>query len=425
MVSDSSSLIASSATDISEDNKSRPSSESIEDIVLPSLDLLVGPDLSLLSVVDRCSKELVNISLGVIARGPQSLTIRGVSTTMEALLGTVVNDGDTLCKESPGKCVLVLPGIRLDVKESELVMIVHKASERVNILEILAVILKVVPEASHGLAVSKHVASGEEQRVRKNAVERPLEAGDVVDTAVISLAHAERPESALHFSPEVLRNFGDSIHANTVADGDHSGEKGVDESLTDVWVALVEVGEAGKTAVLNLGIVHVVGNVAVAGAPVAVVVVLGLVEGIDAAVVETDGASVVSNDVDHKVHPTAVECGLKALEVGLCAKLVVVGIEVLGPVAVIPVLGVGDHGADPNGVETHPLDVVEVALDTLPGTSAVLFEVAGGLAPVTRGETVGEDLVDGAGLPFLHAGAKSGGAEESKSEKRAHVSNKE
>ena len=68
------------------------------------------------------------------------------------------------------------------------------------------------------------------------------------------------------------------------------------------------------------------------------------------------------------------------------------------------------HGRDPDGIEAHVLDVVEVVLDSFEGAAAVdaVGGVAGGGgAAIWAREAVGEDLVDASAGP-LGAGCCEG-----------------
>ena len=66
---------------------------------------------------------------------------------------------------------------------------------------------------------------------------------------------------------------------------------------------------------------------------------------------------------------------------------------------IVPMVTLGSvlrDGRDPDGVEAHVLDVVEVVFDAFPGSAAVFFgpDVAGGCGGVVgASEAVGEDLV--------------------------------
>jgi len=130
------------------------------------------------------------------------------------------------------------------------------------------------------------------------------------------------------------------------------------------------------------------------------VVVLGLVERVNLREIVSDRADVVCNDVQH--HPDSFGvCGVNHIfEVLLGAEVLVNLLPVAGPVAVVAGLDVIDDGADPDGVEAHAGDVVEVVLNSFPGSAAVVAEVTTSIvASVVLGESIGEELVNSTLLP--------------------------
>ena len=90
------------------------------------------------------------------------------------------------------------------------------------------------------------------------------------------------------------------------------------------------------------------------------------------------------------------------------------GVDLLpvgGPITVVAGLDVVNNGGDPDGVETHSFDVVQVVFDTLEGTAAVLAQVSTGLgAGMVLREPISEELVDRSLLPLL-GGASLGGSD--------------
>jgi len=91
--------------------------------------------------------------------------------------------------------------------------------------------------------------------------------------------------------------------------------------------------------------------------------------------------------------------------------------EVLSPVAVVAFWGVEDDGGDPDGVEAHAGDVVEVVDDALEAASAVVGEIGAGLSgAVGEGEAIGEELVDGSRGPLSFGGALGVGYESEEEE---------
>ena len=70
---------------------------------------------------------------------------------------------------------------------------------------------------------------------------------------------------------------------------------------------------------------------------------------------------------------------------------------------VLPIGIVVDDGTDPDGIESHSLDVVEIVDDSLKVSAAVgvLLKVADRLGAAAQRVSVSQDLVDGLGFPDL------------------------
>jgi len=80
---------------------------------------------------------------------------------------------------------------------------------------------------------------------------------------------------------------------------------------------------------------------------------------------------------------------------------------------------------NPDSVEAHAGNVVEVVDNTLESTTTVVSEIgAGTRVAVSLGESVGKELVDGTGTPFILGVGEDGGGEgekEAKSEELLHL----
>lgn len=78
-----------------------------------------------------------------------------------------------------------------------------------------------------------------------------------------------------------------------------------------------------------------------------------------------------------------------------------------------------NDGGNPDGIEPHALDIVELALETLEGSTTVSVEVtASGTASISgaASDTIGQGKVDVARLPILGAGSESRGYLQRRSE---------
>jgi len=360
-------------TNVGKANKSVTTSEGVELIVLPALNKLVIPDGLALTCTDGDVEELVELCITIVVAPPERLTVLGIVATVEALLTAVVDDGDASAEEGEHHGIAVLPGIRLDGEETSLIVVIDEGAKNAGILEVLLVVFKTRAEVTHGSARSEHVTHGEEHGVAQDAVEAALIARNISDITVEVLTDGELADGGLKLLPEGLLNLSDGVDTKTIAVVSSDLLDVLDEVLTNEGVALVEIRKTGKTAVLNLGLVVPVLNVAASRAAVAVVVVVRAVEGNEVAVLAVLAwvTHVVAHDIDHEVHATVVHGVVQADEVRHGTEMLVDSSDILGPVAVITLVGVLDDRADPDGIKAHTLDVVEVLLDTLEHTTTV------------------------------------------------------
>lgn len=66
-----------------------------------------------------------------------------------------------------------------------------------------------------------------------------------------------------------------------------------------------------------------------------------------------------------------------------------------------------NDGRNPDGIEAHSLDVVEVVFDPFESSPTVVAQVAAGrLGFIITSESISEELVDRSLLPFLFVGAE-------------------
>ena len=124
----------------------------------------------------------------------------------------------------------------------------------------------------------------------------------------------------------------------------------------------------------------------------------------------------IDNNIHHQIHPPLMQRISQRPQILPRPKPRVYLIQIPLPIPMISVT-VGSvpaqlrsHGRDPDGIEAHVLDVVEVVLDSFKGAAAVdaVGGVAGGGgAAICACEAVGEDLVDAAACP-LGAGCCEG-----------------
>jgi len=126
------------------------------------------------------------------------------------------------------------------------------------------------------------------------------------------------------------------------------------EGLAHPLVVLVEVRQVCQAAVLNIAHVIPVSDVAVG------VVVFCLVVRIYLPKIVADGGHVVCDNVNHYPDALRVRSCNKLLEVVSGAEVRIYSIPVTCPIPMVARRQIIDNGANPDRIEPHPLDVVQV-----------------------------------------------------------------
>ena len=124
----------------------------------------------------------------------------------------------------------------------------------------------------------------------------------------------------------------------------------------------------------------------------------------------------IDHNINHKIHPTLMQRISQILQILLRPKLRIYLIQIPLPVSMIRIAissftaQLGCDRRDPDGIEAHVLDVVEVVLDSFESPAAV--EAVGGVArgrgaAICACEAVGEDLVDAPACPLGAGGCEA------------------
>jgi len=168
------------------------------------------------------------------------------------------------------------------------------------------------------------------------------------------------------------------------------------QSTSDELIVLVEVREVRESAVLDLVLIIPVVDLAFG------VVVTGVVEGRHLRVVQVHWGHMVRNHVEHNPDVLFMASFDQILEFVRGAEVGVDVVPVEGSVAMVVIAEVLRNGRDPDGAKAKILDVVQLLLDALPGTSTVLVNVITVSGGVIRSpESISDDLVDAPSFPFL------------------------
>ena len=272
------------------------------------------------------------------------------------------------------------------MEEAGVVMIVDEDAESINILEVLGLSAIPVADVIHRRVTAKYVTDSVVHGVVKQSSDVVLIGSNVSGIAVEALAHLENTSRCSVLTPEVLGNLGDCVDTDAIElVFCHDVLYPVLEVASDVRVTvLVEVWQVGKAAILDLGLIVPVDDLAVG------VVMFRLIEGIDLAVVSTDRADVVSDNVDHHPDTLGVGCADEVNEVLLGTKVRVCALPIGGMVAMIAAGGILNDGGNPDGVESHTLDVRKLVDHALVVTATIVGEIGAGRGgAVSSGKSVG------------------------------------
>lgn len=101
-------------------------------------------------------------------------------------------------------------------------------------------------------------------------------------------------------------------------------------------------------------------------------VVVGLIEGVKLGVIETNGANMVGNHINHHPDVHGVGSRYESLQTLLASELGVDLFPVAGPVPVETVLGVVNNWRNPDCVEAQVLNILQVLHDSVEVTTTVV-----------------------------------------------------
>ena len=210
--------------------------------------------------------------------------------------------------------------------------------------------------------------------------------------------------------PEVFWNLWDAI------DSDSIESIVIDEVLdpvlevsSDPVVFLIKIWEVDKSTVLNLPLISPVIDGAIS------VIMIWRVEWLDRAEIVSNWGNMVGDNIDHDVDALIVAGFDKVLEIIRRSEVVVGLVPVSTPVAMISWLLVIDNWRDPDGIESHTLDIVKMVDHSLVGTSAILGKVsASARSVIILGKSISQDLINSSLLPLINLSGRGGSKEGSR-----------
>jgi len=274
----------------------------------------------------------------------------------------------------------------------------------------------VVLETGHGSTRLEGVSECGIEGVVEDRVKGSLVACDVRKVITEDFTNGVDTSCPAELSPEVFSNIGDGINSKSikVVSLDKISDP-LKESLLDKWVILVKIRESTQPASFHAELILGIDVSAVR----VLVIVASIIEGNNGGVVPVvDVSNVVSNDINHNPDVSFMADSDEFFKFLSGAKLFIDLIEVADPVAVVSSFSVSYDWGDPDSIEAHILNVVQVVLDALESSSTVVTEVvAWSGATVSSGESVSDDLINGARSPFFSCLGEGNGDEKRKNDK--------
>lgn len=164
-----------------------------------------------------------------------------------------------------------------------------------------------------------------------------------------------------------------------------------------------------------LNVVHVLVCEIGVGNDAVVVIVFSSVERHIFSEIDIRITHVISDNINHHPDVSSMTSRDERLEMFFTTEERVNLGHVLSSIAMIVIGVVIRDGGDPNGIETQILDVVQIILDSLEVTTAVVrlgIQIASRSSTASKSESVSDDLIDVTGFPFLSSLCRCGGNEQ-------------
>lgn len=288
-------------------------------------------------------------------------------------------------------------------EETRIVVVIDERSKDGDINVLGGPTVVVVSDSPHVLLVDEKISHGEVPGIVQNGTNRGNITSNETHVTIEDFTSGENTSRGDVLAPESGVNFRDSINSKTinVVSLDEVLNP-VDEVVADIRVVLVEISKTSKSAMLD--VVHVLVTEVTIGDNAVRVIVFRFVEGNIFRVVLISVTHVITDDVDHNPDISLVTSVDKRLETISTTEFGVDFSHVLSSVTVECVGIVIRDRRNPDSIEAHTKDVVEIVFNTLEVTTTIVglsVQVTIRLGSITKGESIGDDLVDVTSLPFL------------------------
>ena len=111
-------------------------------------------------------------------------------------------------------------------------------------------------------------------------------------------------------------------------------------------------------------------------------IILCPVEWVDLTIVITwNWCHTVGNNINHNIHSFSMGSVNQTLQIVIRTKVIIGLLPILGPISMIAISPVVNDRRNPDGIESHAFDVVEMVLDALPGTTTIVGQICACTSP--------------------------------------------
>ncbi|KAI6758263.1 hypothetical protein HG530_010503 [Fusarium avenaceum] len=302
---------------------------------------------------------LVEVGAGVELASPEIFAVGWVVAAGVALLGSVVHDGDTAGKDDKCEGVLEEGLVVLLAQPSRVIMIVNEGCEYTGVAELCA---DLVVHVDHGLRISLLLVEAVHGVVHSVVQEARHDLGvssEIIRASVPDLTDSIDTSSLLEVGPEILLNMLDGVDADAVeAVLSNEPLDPIVKNFLNGCASCVKVGKTGNLALLNAVLVVVV-----------------------------DVAWGVNTGHWPSIRGIRQQCLIKHVSVVVAQALMI---------------HTSNNRGNPDGIKAHPLDIIELGLETLEGSTTIISEISTRVATSIVGassDTIGKGKVDVSRLP--------------------------
>ena len=148
------------------------------------------PCLVVFSGINSLRNKLVSLRV-CFHVSPKRLSIVGVISSTIVLFTAIVNKWNSLTEDGEHNGILKSLMVAEVVQEPSIVVVVHKNTQSIHVLEVVLFIIQSVPDIVHGVATSEDISNGVVHGVVENSSQGSLVASYIVRVSIESFSHLE------------------------------------------------------------------------------------------------------------------------------------------------------------------------------------------------------------------------------------------